>query len=467
MSKSQHDAREMFVAIAKESVQRLQAIIPNVLDLNARDSYKRTPAIASVGISDKDARAHVFRLLLRHGCDVNAQDQNGRTALMMACMEKEKIDVVEILVKNESCDLNLRDNDGNTALHLAVDSGNAAAIRLLLNFSTNNSRLKSNTTNRAGLTPLQLAEKLQHVRCVRMLVKNGVDSSKQQETEAKKTRDIKTAKYREEDTLQNISQNYRAASNYNERLVKNGVDSSKKQETEVKKTRDIRTAKRKEEDSLQNMSQNHRAALNINERLVKNGVESSLKPETAMKRPRDLRTAKHKEDNSLLDIVQGYQPSPTTNERLPEKIVFSKSRPKSEVLPLPQEFVHAFAHSRPLSDRRVVSYPRELYSRAGLVKENHALVYEESSTGFAVPALSSQTSARILTGNVARSSRDLQFSQAVKTKRVLTPIAPRSVFEETRPITPVGEKSKGRLPSISSGKSLHLVYTRETTSEIF
>lgn len=464
MSKSQQDAREMFVAIAKESVQRLQAIIPNIPDLNARDSYKRTPAIASVGISDKDARTHVFRLLLRHGCDVNAQDQNGRTALMMACMEKDKIDVAEILVKNEDCDLNLRDNDGNTALHLAVDSGNAAAIRLLLNFSTNNSRLKSNTTNRAGLTPLQLAEKLGHVRCVRMLVKNGVDSSSQQEAEVKKPRDIKTAKYRE-DTLQNITQNYRAASNYNERLVKNGVDPLKKQETEVKKTRDVRTAKRKEEDSLQNMSQSYRAASNINDRLVKNGVESSLKPETAMKRPRDLRTAKYKEDNSLLDIVQAYQASPITNERLAEKIVNSKSRPKSEVLPLPQEFVHAFAHSRPLSDRRVVAYPRELYSRAGLVKENHALVYEESSTGFAVPALSSQTNARILTGNVARRSRDFQFSQ--KTKRVLTSIAPRSVFEETRPITPVGEKPKGRLPSIASGKSLHLVSTRETTSEIF
>ncbi|GFN96181.1 ankyrin repeat domain-containing protein 63 [Plakobranchus ocellatus] len=170
---SDTDARSIFVAIANGTVHRLQSIIPQTSDLNVRDGSLRTPLIASVGISNDESRAHVVRLLVRHGCDVNAQDQTGRTSLMLACQEKDKADVVAVLAKSRDLDPNIQDLDGNSALHLAVESGNVAAIRLLTNVHSAKARLRINQPNHAGLSPLQLAVKLGLADCCRVLIQHG------------------------------------------------------------------------------------------------------------------------------------------------------------------------------------------------------------------------------------------------------------------------------------------------------
>ncbi|KAK7499260.1 hypothetical protein BaRGS_00009520 [Batillaria attramentaria] len=167
------DERNIFIAISSGKVNRLHSILANIEDLNVRDTSLRTPLIHAVFISNDDIRTHIVRLLLRHGCDVNAQDGVGRTALMYACMERDKMDVVRLLAKCRRCDPNVQDDDGNTALIHSVESGNASSIRILTNHTNMKSRLKVNMANRAGLTALEMAVKLGLPDCCRILMKDG------------------------------------------------------------------------------------------------------------------------------------------------------------------------------------------------------------------------------------------------------------------------------------------------------
>ncbi|KAK7090962.1 hypothetical protein V1264_010691 [Littorina saxatilis] len=173
------DDRNIFIAISSGKVNRLHSILANTEDLNVRDTSLRTPLIHAVFISNDEIRTHIVRLLLRHGCDVNAQDSVGRTVLMYACMERNKIDVVRLLAKCRRCDPNVPDDDGNTALIHCVEGGNASAIRILTNHSSMKSRLKVNQVNGAGLSAIELSVKLGLADCCRILLKNGgVDTTR-------------------------------------------------------------------------------------------------------------------------------------------------------------------------------------------------------------------------------------------------------------------------------------------------
>ncbi|MGP1381980.1 MAG: ankyrin repeat domain-containing protein [Thainema sp.] len=61
-------------------------------------------------------RAAVIRLLVEHGADVNAQNDKGQTALIIA---GENVDAVKALI-DAGTDVNLRDNEGNTALMMGT-----------------------------------------------------------------------------------------------------------------------------------------------------------------------------------------------------------------------------------------------------------------------------------------------------------------------------------------------------------
>ena len=72
----------------------------------------------------------MFNLLADHGCLIDKQDKNMRTALHEAA-ERNKIDIVDCLIQRKA-NLNLKCNFGWTALHLAVKSSNSVIIAKLL-----------------------------------------------------------------------------------------------------------------------------------------------------------------------------------------------------------------------------------------------------------------------------------------------------------------------------------------------
>ena len=57
-----------------------------------------------------------------NGCKIDAQDEEGSTALMCAA-EHGHVEIVKLILDDPNCDCNIEDNDGSTALSIAMDAG--------------------------------------------------------------------------------------------------------------------------------------------------------------------------------------------------------------------------------------------------------------------------------------------------------------------------------------------------------
>jgi ankyrin repeat protein len=76
------------------------------------------------GHSDRSVKA-----LLDHGADVNARNEGGITALMIAAATNQA-DLAGLLI-GAGADQSAKDETGKTALGMARDKGNDAVIKLL------------------------------------------------------------------------------------------------------------------------------------------------------------------------------------------------------------------------------------------------------------------------------------------------------------------------------------------------
>lgn len=87
------------------------------------------PEISRTEPSEQDY-TEIVRLLLNRGADINAQDEWGRTALMIAA-DGGYADTVKLLLDWEA-NVHLRDSNGNTALMRAAWKGHLDIVRALI-----------------------------------------------------------------------------------------------------------------------------------------------------------------------------------------------------------------------------------------------------------------------------------------------------------------------------------------------
>ena len=90
-------------------------------------SKELAPVVTAVLLESIDD----LQRLVKEGADINAQDQLGRSALIMAIdQDYANPDWVEFLIAS-GINVNLQDNDGDTALDVARYRANQQAIDLL------------------------------------------------------------------------------------------------------------------------------------------------------------------------------------------------------------------------------------------------------------------------------------------------------------------------------------------------
>ncbi|CAB1329969.1 unnamed protein product [Coregonus sp. 'balchen'] len=111
-----------------------------------------------------------LQLVLRHGAEINAVDHTGRSALMVAA-DNGQSGTVAILLHRAKADLTLLDDNGNTALHLACSKAHEMCALLILG-EIHNATLV-NATNAALQMPLHLAARNGLATVVQALLSRG------------------------------------------------------------------------------------------------------------------------------------------------------------------------------------------------------------------------------------------------------------------------------------------------------
>jgi ankyrin repeat protein len=143
-------------------------LLANKADPDLRDGAGNTPLILCSRSGKNNTMYRVSKLLIKYGCEVDAVNWEGRSALHYAV---EKLRGVDLLV-TEGADCNIRDCDGNTPLMLAASEGLCTIIRRLVE-----GKCDVNIASNSGMgkSPLHLLAMKGHVCCMEQLYQHGAD----------------------------------------------------------------------------------------------------------------------------------------------------------------------------------------------------------------------------------------------------------------------------------------------------
>lgn len=148
---------------AQASPQGIAFLLSRGAAVSQPDSYGALPVhyAAALGLSEQ------LKVLVEYGGDKNAQDNDGRSPLIVATSQNQPDSVRALLAIN--ADLELKTNDGWTALHQAVEY-DVNLVRLLVDAGAN---IQSATD--AGYTPLHRAALKGNADVLEYLLAAGAD----------------------------------------------------------------------------------------------------------------------------------------------------------------------------------------------------------------------------------------------------------------------------------------------------
>ncbi|KAJ8520735.1 hypothetical protein ONZ45_g2454 [Pleurotus djamor] len=137
--------------------------------INSVDADGRTPLhwASSSGATD------IARYLLDQKADVDKTDGSGWTALHIAVSAGHE-EIVRELV-GAGADVQKPNDKGLTPLHRAATTGSVGFIKLLLESAKPPVKVRLNTADRVGNTPLHLAMESGHAEAAVLLINAGAD----------------------------------------------------------------------------------------------------------------------------------------------------------------------------------------------------------------------------------------------------------------------------------------------------
>nr|XP_039259762.1 uncharacterized protein LOC120336207 isoform X1 [Styela clava] len=119
-------------AISNKMTSEVRCLIEGGYDVDARDQNKRTALMLCCLENDEHWSAGVTRMLLQTGADASLRDLNGRNALMFAVIFLRK-SIIDILLMSIDFDVNEKDVNGRSALHYAILGGDESVIKRISN----------------------------------------------------------------------------------------------------------------------------------------------------------------------------------------------------------------------------------------------------------------------------------------------------------------------------------------------
>jgi ankyrin repeat protein len=120
-------------------------------DINGRDEEGKTALYYAM--LDKNVETEAVRYLLGKGADPTTRANNGFTPFHMAAAFSRESDILDLfLATNKKFDIDFRNQSGRTALHMAAMESNSATAEFLLVKGAN-----PNVTDEDGATPLHVA----------------------------------------------------------------------------------------------------------------------------------------------------------------------------------------------------------------------------------------------------------------------------------------------------------------------
>jgi len=167
------DRTPLHWAASSGSIDIAQFLIDQKAEIDKADNSGWTPLHIAVSAGHEN----VVQELIGGGTDVNKKNDKGMTALHYAA-SKSRIDIGRLLI-SRGADINARDKANQLPLHRAATTGSVGFVRLLIESSTPLNKLRLNTADRIGNTPLHLAMDSAHAEAAILLINAGADRTRE------------------------------------------------------------------------------------------------------------------------------------------------------------------------------------------------------------------------------------------------------------------------------------------------
>ena len=153
-------------AISESKIKSIEFFLNKGTSVDRKDrSFKGSQPIHSAVINED---IEVIKLLMSHGADINARDNEGLTPLCMRLRFGGTEHLQELMLLG--ADVFVKDHNNNTALHYAAEPGDDDAIKLLIK-----NGLDVNAKNNNLETPLHVAAKMCRFNIINTLLQAGAN----------------------------------------------------------------------------------------------------------------------------------------------------------------------------------------------------------------------------------------------------------------------------------------------------